>query len=403
MNTITKSHNSLYYLNSLFDLSLGNYDTRNLTRSAAEMTTLFVPVASSKDKVLLDVKVKDEYWEYLNSYGLKCPTPLYFDEKVECSKGVVWGWNKQVIKRLNRLNVAVSCPDLSVVKSVNSRKFSFLLNKKNNSGIFDAKIVKSLEHLYQLLKHWNKYPLVIKPEFGNAGYGFIIKTEPNLNERELKQLEILFSFGNIVVVEPWFNRLYDISSKCTISSDGVIENIKHHKTLSNRRGTFFADWIDPNDKEIEKWRKELDDNVYNSAIQIFKKGYFGPVGFDSFVTSDKHGKQKLRAIIEINARHPMSCIAYALYDKLSPKRVSTLRFISKKRLKLPNSYQSLHSILGEDAFNLKTKEGIIIITPLSLNYKSQWIRPSRSAFFISAKTSKKLLNLDVKLRQVLSR
>jgi hypothetical protein len=403
MNSITNiSPSNLYFLNSLFDLSLGNCPVTGLQQSTDEMTVLFIPLAGPSDRVLLDAAVPDDYREYLSSCGLDCPQTLNQVEFCNDMNGISWGWNTESVKKLERAGAQCKHPDLAVVKEVNSRKFSYMLNRETDTGVPGAKLVESIKQLHLSLGSWQQFPLVIKPLFGNAGYGFIRKDNTVLTESELKQVEFFIGNDGGVIIEPWYARLSDISSRCFIDSEGTIIDIRHHRTLSNRAGAFFADWLDPADATIINWYNDLERAVNDCALRLYTSGYWGPVGFDSFIWKDNNGNRKLAAVIEINARHPMSSIAYALYDKLTPGKVSTFRFVSKKRHTLPDNYKSFLATFGKSAFNRKTKEGIILVTPLRLCHDTQWIQPARSAFFIAANTSEELLAIDEWLRSVLS-
>ncbi len=393
---------SLFYCNPLFDLSLGNYDTAELIPAAAEMGTLFIPCARAGDRILLSISVPDEYWEYLTRHGLECPEPVSIGKQCSGMHGVPWGWNREAYDTLLQAEAHCVHPDLSIVREVNSRKFSLQCNRKTGSGVPGACYCAMKDELMTTLDSWQQFPLVIKPDYGNAGYGFIRKESRQLFESELKQLDTFFVDSCGVIIEPWYTRTTDISSRCTISPQGSVSDIRHHRTLSNRAGTFFADVIDPHDEVIARWRKMLDLAVKNSAIALHGAGYFGPAGFDSFEWVDKKGERRLAPVIEINARHPMSSVAYALHDKLAPDNVSLFRFIGKKRHRLPDTYVELKQILGGDAYNPETKRGILLVTPPRVSHTPQsWIQPARSAFFIAEESSEKLLALDEKLRKVL--
>ncbi len=395
---------ALLYCNPLFDLSLGNYDTAELIPAAAEMGTLFIPCARACDRILLSISVPDEYWEYLTHHGLDCPEPVSIGQKCSGMHGVLWGWNSEARDILLQAEAHCVHPDLSIVREVNSRKFSLQCNRKTGSGVPGACYCATKDELIITLDSWQRFPLVIKPDYGNAGYGFIRKEDRHLLESELKQLDTFFAEGCGVVVEPWYTRTADISSRCTISPQGSVSDIRHHRTLSNLAGTFFADMIDSHDEVIARWREKLDIAIYGSAMELYEAGYFGPAGMDSFEWVDKKGEVRLAPVIEINARHPMSSVAYTLHEMLAPGGVTLFRFIGKKRHRLPDTYVELKQILGDDAYNPETKRGILPVTPLRVSHTPQsWIQPARSSFFISEKSSEKLLAMDEKLRKVLLR
>lgn len=393
----------LYYLNTLFDLSLGGYDTKKLAKTAAEMSCLFLTLGTSRDKIILDVTVSRPYLNYLESFGINCPQPLADNEQCDGYIAEPWGWNKQVIKRFTDIGAVCSGPDIAVVKKVNSHYFSHRFNKITKTGVVGAQCCSSKEELIRMLRSWRRFPLVIKPEYGNVGYGFIHKKDAILNKSELKKVDRLFKAGKYVLVEPWLNRLTDISSRCVISREGAISGIRHHQGLSNSKGKFYADLIDPHDRLIGKWRKTLDDTVLTCAKELYKAGFFGTAGFDSITWQDDSGKENLSAIIEINARHPVSSIAYAVHDKLASDRVTMFVFIGNKKLLLPDNYRVLQQKLGDYYFSRGEKRGVILLTPLRVCYKGlRWVQPERSVFFLAEETVEKVRKLENSLYKIVS-
>ncbi len=390
---------SFYYCNPLFDLSLGNADTKELMPAAAEMCCLFIPCTHSGDNILINVSLPDTYWKYLADNRLPCPRQVDMNEQCPGLNGVPWGWNSEAVAVFREIGVQCNNPELSIVRKVNARKFSFAFNTKSQTGVPGACYCTSLTEAQQKIDSWHRFPLVIKPDFGNAGYGFIRKEQCYLGDNELRQLELFFVNGDGVTIEPWYTRTADISSRCTITPEGNILDVRHHRTLSNRAGTFFADLVDPDDAVISFWKETLDTAVYDAANELYKAGYFGPAGFDSFEWLDHNGKRRLAAVIEINARHPMSSVTYALREKLAPDQATLFRFISRKRHRLPETYPALKKILGDDAYSPQKMRGILVVTPLRVSHTPQhWIQPARSAFFIGADSAEKVLALDEKLR-----
>jgi len=172
--------------------------------------------------------------------------------------------------------------------------------------------------------------------------------------------------------------------------------------LSNSRGKFYADLIDPGDKLIAKWRKTLDDAVLTCAKELYKAGYFGITGFDSITWRDESGREKLATIIEINARHPVSSMAYAVHDRLAPDRVTMFIFVSNKKLALPDNYRVLQQKLGEHSFSRTGKKGVILLTPLRVWYKElSRVQPERSVFFLAEETAEKVQELEKSIPEIL--
>ena len=393
---------NIYYLNSLFDLELGGFATDNLARAAAEMTALFVPVGTTGDRVLIDTRVPEEYFNYLSSLGLECPRAIQADEQCQGCDPVVWGHNEQSVARLGKLGVESHHPDLEVIRKVNSRLFGHKLCTELGLGVPDSLALATFDSVETALASWNRFPLVIKPAFGNAGYGFMTKESAELSDHEHARLvETLNTCGG-VTLEPWLERVTDISTRFELLPDGVVEGLSHHQCHANAAGTFFADLLDPADETVTKWREQLDNAAGGVAQALHNEGYFGPVGLDSFVWRDSDGTERLAPVIEINARHAVSTIAYALRKRLAPERVCYFRFVGRRRHELPETYRELKKLLGTNTFRRSTKRGIALATPLRVSHNSHWQQPSRSAFFIAAPSAEEVLKIDSRLRESFS-
>jgi hypothetical protein len=402
MHSLASPPSRLLFLNALFDLELGGFAVCHRARDAAEITALFAVVGTAGDYVLCDVDVPDEYWAYLNSCGLQCPQPVYRGQLCRECAGQPWGWNANAVSRLESAGAACSHPSLDVVRRLNSRRFSCELCARYGFGVEGATLVESPEQLQQVLSTWNVFPSVIKPLFGNAGYGFL-RLAAMPDDAERKMAEKLLAACSAVIIEPWLKRCTDISSRAIISEDGSIEAILHHRCHANRAGTFFADLLDPGDEEIGRWEKDLNAAVSRAAEECAAQGYWGPAGFDSFTWCDRAGETHLAPVIEINARHAISFIAYALRDALAPAQICYFRFISRRRHALPATYAELKKRLGRDAFDRETARGVIAATPLRIAHNGGWVQPSRSAFFIAGNDARDVLAADERLRRTLFR
>ena len=392
----------LYYMNPFFDLSLGDYSIKKHYRSVHEMSCLFVSLATLNDKIICPVDIPEAFWHYLSSYGIVCAGKYTGKNQTLKYVGEPWGWNSDAVKILTNARAVCDHPPLSTVKYVNSRRFSLLVNKRGNSGVPFSEFCETKADLIKILRIKQRYPIVIKPEFGNAGYGFIMKQNSKIEKHEHKQIEYLFQNNKGVVIEPWLKRTLDISSRCHINKNGTTSEIQHHTTMSNRAGAFFADILDPYSEIIKKWKHRLDYHAINSAKEIAKAGYFGPVGFDSFLFTNNSGDSELAPVIEINARHAISSIAYALQQRLTPDSITMFRFISRKKHVLPDTYEEFLNTIGPLCFSQHSQRGVIITTPLRVSHqKNTWVQPQRSGFFIADETKESLLNLDKHLRTIL--
>ncbi|MDO5576156.1 MAG: hypothetical protein Q4F84_03685 [Fibrobacter sp.] len=395
--------NRIFYLNSLFDLELGEYPIRNVEQASAEMTVLFAPLASKDDQILLDIDVRDEYWKYLDNCGLEMPHRVSFTQNGNeegSLRGEAWGWNKNVADLLKRAGAECYFPDTEIVKKVNSRRYSSYLAQKHGWGVPGSVYLPDLHDYTNALVSLNDhYPLVIKPSYGGSGFGFKKIDSFCEGSNFTNDIAYLSAHGGYVI-EPWLDRVYDLSSRVEIANDGSISFIRFQRSCVNSFGAFYGIYIPPQDLILKQYEKELESNALKVADELYSLGYWGPVGIDSFVYRDRaSGCQKLVCAIEINARHVMSDVSFALRDSCAPKKHCLFRFVSKKRGRVPDNYCDLKKILGKEMYDPVTQKGIIVVSPLNVFYKNKWNKPLRNVFFLAADSEPELLVLDKILRE----
>jgi hypothetical protein len=382
----------LFYFNSLFDLELGGYSTTSLQRAAAEMSVLFAPAGTSSDRIILDTKVDISYWEYLHRHGIETVTPYSSNEAGEY-EGIAWGWNDLSRTRLEHHGAICDAPYSDCVKLVNSRKYCHHIGLKFGTGVPRSTYCTCREDVEGAFKKLQDcFPLVIKPDHGNSGFGFFhCSSADDLNKIDF---DLIFK-NNGVIVEPWCDKVHDFSSVCTINRDRSISQFRHLRAFTNSRGTFHGIYLAPHDPVIDYWRDRLEEKVQAVAAEVAKTGYFGTLGFDSIVYRSNEEMQ-LAAVIEINARHVMSDLAVAIRNRCAPQQHCLFRTLSKKRLRLPDTYKQLEQNENWSTFN--NNKGCILITPLRVCHGSQWVQPYRNTFFLAADSEEELFSLDQRLR-----
>jgi hypothetical protein len=384
-----------YYLNALFDLQLGDYPVNAVTRSAAEMSILFLFCCKTTDRLVIDIDIDDSYYSYLDKVGVSLPGLITRNLRSDIqshSDGVAWGWTKAAVSRLEANGVICKFPDLEVVKKINNRKFCNEIAKNLSLGVPQSYFCLSLDDFYKSInKLKNNYPLVIKPAFGGSGFGLrVINSEDEVASCGI-YVESFFNHGG-AVIEPWCKRLYDLSTNLNITSDGKIDTIRHQRLFSNAYGSFFGIYIAPSDPYLDTWQEKLEETACRAATQVRNTGYFGPVGFDSFVYKSKNDQEILAPVIEINGRHVMSHIAYAVRNQIAQNQYCFFRMVSKKRCKLPETYVKWEQIFAHN------HKDVVLLTPLRVKHEKEWIQPNRNAFFIFASSEQELFDKDRQLR-----
>jgi hypothetical protein len=395
----------IYYFNSLFDLELGKFPVNKIQQSSAEMGVLFAPLGSRQDRILLGIDVPDEYWYHLDACGLSTPQPLSVSEKVKDFSGFegeAWGWNQRSLDILSKTGAHCFLPETCIIEKVNSRCFNNNIAEKHELGVAGSRYsCNPYDYREILLSLNNDFPLVIKPAYGGCGFGFRIIKTPDLSDNYFNDIAFLSEHGGYVI-EPWHKRVYDLSTRVEIDRDGSVSLLRHLRPYVNSFGAFYGIYLSPQDPVLKEYDKVLEDTAIKISKELYSEGYWGPAGLDSFVYKDfSTDSLKVASVIEVNARHVMSDIAFALRNSCAPGKYCFFRFISRKKGTVPDDYKSLNNMLGPEMFNPLTKTGIMLVSPLMFFFNNNWVKPSQNVFFISADSEAELFNRDNRLRELL--
>jgi len=399
-----KMNKRLLYCNISFDLVLADRFEARFAPAVAEATLYFLFIGSRQDIIMLDCQPGPGYFEYLESCGLELPRPL---DKQNFSPELVpyaWGWNSEAVSRFHSLGLDTSFPSIEVVRLANCRSFSFKIGKKYGLGVPDALQVDSSDHLRQLLPGKGEIHKVLKPLFGNAGNGFIHFSSTQTSGELEKLVRVFFDKGpQGGILEPWLEKIYDVSARFVLDGDNTIKAWNFHQTLNNSSGNFYGIYLEPTRTRIQKWQDALYECSTIVAEELFRIGYFGPVGIDGLVFRDHNNNEALVPLLEINARHSMSSIAYHLAAKLGPDRHCLFLLGPGKKYIPLTYYTELSEKLDGLMYDEKNKCGVVMLTPLCLTFSGRQLQPRRAAFFIIANNRDDLLKMDEILRQKLQK
>ena len=385
-----------YYLNACFDLELGGFSTAPVRRSAAEMTTLFIPLLRDGDRAVVDVTMPDCWLDILRSYGL-AGGEVVTSGNTGTGMPVVWGWNRAAAERLGTVSEE-NVPLFETVRKVNGRHFCALLSERFRFGVPGSRFCRTAEDVETLLSGSGAvFPLVVKPQFGGSGYGFRVLKTRGQWDSERPHIERL-CMGGGVVAEPWLFRNYDLSTSTVIGHDGTVDSVMFQRQWVNSFGAWYGSYCDENDPVVGRWKEPLEQATRIAAAEVAREGYFGPVGFDSFVYRGRGGEDVLAAIVEINARYTMGMLAQEIRTRLSLSGPMVLRSIGRKLCVLPETVEKWNEVCGKLAFDATRNSGVLLLTPLRTGYEGVWEQPQRSMFCIAGSSEEEILRLDRELR-----
>ncbi|MFT5465419.1 MAG: uncharacterized ferritin-like protein (DUF455 family) [Verrucomicrobiales bacterium] len=212
-----------------------------------------------------------------------------------------------------------------------------LFSKVSDQQLLGGAVVDSLDELRRLAA---EREVVVKAPFGASGQ----RNQRWSGEPTVRWAERVIAKQGAVVVEPWFDRVFDFSVQYEMERGGL-RKVGITRVENNPRGQFVAAESGPKllqglDEalarflagEIRRYDEEIREQI---EAHVEKAGYFGPVGVDAFVFRDEAGELRLRPIVELNPRFTMGRLTLELRKRIAATgNGSCLRFelIDKRKL-----------------------------------------------------------------------
>ncbi|MBP7901540.1 MAG: hypothetical protein KA015_01860 [Spirochaetes bacterium] len=371
-----------YYLNSNFDLELGNIPLERYEKFSDEMTCLFLPAIEQDDSVIVNITPFPSYFEYLNQIGIGCASIA--EHSAEQREGLAWGMNSKSLKILESHNCICDFPDEAIVKKINSRKYSNDICRALNYP--HGECADNYEELLGIAGK-SSFPFVAKTEFGSSASGFIhVRKEEDMSK--LSKAVNYYNFGISFVIEPWRDRVEDYSAGFFLSKEGEISDFNIRKLFSAPRGQFDA--LITGCSIDDKLFYEMRDAAKKISEHLHFEEYFGNVSFDAYTFRDGE-KISLNPVSEINARMTMADIARFMAAKTSSK-LSSIKFVKGKYLERFKCESDFVSYFGDDAYTGKRGKGIIPMSPLYYEKNGAKFLTERCLFCVISDTEKEVVN-----------
>ncbi len=157
--------------------------------------------------------------------------------------------------------------------------------------------------------------VVLKPRLGTTGRGQRTMAVASFGEELAPALTGLRGRGG-VVVEPALDRIADFSVQFAVEADGSLRLLGSLRQDVSARGAFLGHRgeIDSRGRVRtgEAWEEELREAASCVASSAARAGYRGPCGVDALSYRAADGQEKLRAVVEFNARFTMGIVATGL-------------------------------------------------------------------------------------------
>jgi hypothetical protein len=223
------------------------------------------------------------------------------------------------LARLARLGLAPpAAPPLSVLRTVNDRAFCAQLGH----GLPGAAFVRDMAALELELQRASPTSYhVIKRAFSFAGREQRRVRDGVLDRSTRGFCARSFSRGEGVQVEPWVERLQDVSRHGYLTPNGAVLVGPARQQRCDAMGRFVS--MSPDAAQLTAAQEQrLDDEVERTARALAAAGYFGPFGIDGFSYRQTDGSVAFNPRCEINARftmgYPRSLLLAALRQSERP-------------------------------------------------------------------------------------
>lgn len=168
----------------------------------------------------------------------------------------------------------------------------------------------------------------LKPRFGTAGRGRVALTAGTLDEAALRGALPRLAARGGAILEPWVERVADYSTQLRIEGDGQVVllatleqlttgsgQVRGHRGLVDSRGRLSAG---------SQHDEALKEGALAVALAAAAAGYRGPCGVDAFVYRDGEGEERLRSLVEFNARFTVGLLVMGQVRRAIPEIRATL-------------------------------------------------------------------------------
>ena len=357
----------IFLFNSTCELAVANGSVNymapaQLRKFENELGTLPWILASSQDIILVEKVPSQQFTDQLENKGFSLPafqtkeSSLSDPSFLLADKGFLfpWGWSPAAHKLLSPLKPGC-CPEFGnspvaewrdVHRELYSRKSALTILERNIKEYHSDNILSSNdlpdvctshEQIIALQHKWGK--VVVKAPWSSSGRGLQILRP---NEYNLTNRQVITGYlkqQGFVIVEPWHNKVLDLSFQFLSFGNGKIEYRGLTAFSTDHSGRYLGNYLQelPPDltPELKEFLSENLDNVKTALHQVlassdYSANYYGWFGVDAIIYKSPDGKLKFHPCLEINCRFTMGAIALRLRTHLAEQSVGEFQITHGK-------------------------------------------------------------------------
>lgn len=329
--------------------------SRAATALERDLDALPMFMAATDDVVVVQKSPSTPWLLHLRNLGVQIPAlcvqppdgPILMESRHLWSLNP-WGWSDDMARRMAPLAKRLVHPGAPLqqraltAKAVNRKSFAAgllapLVDELNDPRISARDSVGSVHHSpdsawQDLLQRWERRErTVVKADHGTSGRNMIRLRDDDDLPIVQAWLRNAFRHQPAVVIEPWLDRVADLSVLSRVDESGDVQHLGITRFLSDIRGQYrgavvgkptfglspelvrsFHDhgrdpgWVD----------RTLRKAAHTAGAALHNMGYTGPFGVDAFLHR-VDGDIKLRPLVEVNSRYTMGNISLGLSQQLA--------------------------------------------------------------------------------------
>ncbi len=187
----------------------------------------------------------------------------------------------------------------------NHRRFTFDLAKSFGAHLEPSRWIESPADLDDdLPPRW-----VVKTPLSAAGRDRVIG-EGTATEDQRARVEGLIARQGPALLEPWLERVLDISCAGTVGDD---DRLRWHLNCMDEAGRFAGIGVSAEDFNLPPF---YEDAARRARSALREAGYRGPFGVDGYLIPADDGAFAANPLCEINARLTFGAVAHTLVERV---------------------------------------------------------------------------------------
>ena len=188
--------------------------------------------------------------------------------------------------------------------------------------------------------------VVVKAIYGSSGRGQIHCRGGQLRAEQCGRLENILRHQGQVVVEPWLDKVMDLSLHFDVGEEGAVTVAGWTRFLTDGRGQYLGSFVGSLtaglDEEVKRFLygdgrdarrlPKLGEQLAEWLAEPLRAaGYQGPVGVDAMMYRDCD-RLRLKPIVEVNPRTTMGRVALKLQQAVNSARTALWLVISRREV-----------------------------------------------------------------------